>query len=611
VLFKNKQGVIMVIFTPVINGSNQPQQAIPYSEIKRIERANGVTTLIKKTARGGIVISETLVDIKNQSMRNDMILVSRYNASVGAIPTQFLLPMERIKQLVINPPNRTTILFNDEDNSLVVLENLAQIQASNGQNLPTGDQYISSVSYPNPGQIQLDYNLPSSPLMLNFATANIYNPNTWFVDSESGDDNTAQRGYSNLPYKSIELAILMANQYIIAQGAGRQNVIVYAGKYVIDESINPSNNFLVRDGVDTYCHQGVLIRYINSDPNQCTEPFFDSGLTVISSFMGYAEVERYAEMSTGTRTTTNQYSEISINLKSYFGSAMQVGKGFKFWFCCDKYINPYSNDVAGLFVTNSFICDIKFKVDTFILDNSCSYVSLFDASNEITLNFEIKDLIISGASEIQIALVFINRAFLKSSNFFIGRINQLNGASYLTCFLLTFRSVIISTKFECADYNKFCGGFFDLSASCEFFSFLVKITGRANAQQYNSRLHCNQRVIIDLDVEIIDSLTTNKEDFYLNCHGGKSDIKPKITGKIKATNSFSNPVLIAADFANYPSQDTIVCLWNLQIFTDYTNITNSPSQINMPSFNAISNSPTGANTNILGTGLIITNELAL
>lgn len=110
----------MVIYTPTINVPQQ-QQAIPYGEIKRISRSNGVTKLEKLNARGTVVISETLAAIKAQSTRNDMILVTQYNPPPNSQAAQFLLPMQRIKQLVTtNGGAQTQIYFNDEDNSLVV-----------------------------------------------------------------------------------------------------------------------------------------------------------------------------------------------------------------------------------------------------------------------------------------------------------------------------------------------------------------------------------------------------------------------------------------------------------------------------------------------------------
>jgi len=157
----------MIIYTPILAGQpTQAQQAIPYSEVHHIERANGVTFLKRKSVIGMVKIAETLTAIKNQSQRNDMILVTRYTTTTGTATTQFLLPMQRIKQMTVASGNRTKITFNDEDNPIEVLETLAQIQASTGATLPTGDNFINGVSYPTESQISLSYSLGGSPLLV-------------------------------------------------------------------------------------------------------------------------------------------------------------------------------------------------------------------------------------------------------------------------------------------------------------------------------------------------------------------------------------------------------------------------------------------------------------
>lgn len=603
----------MIIYTPIIAGQPaQLQQAIPYGEVRHIQRANGQTFLKQKSVRGMTQISETLTAIKNQSQRNDMILVTRYTTTVGAATTQFLLPMERIKQMTVASGNRTQITFNDGDNPIVVIETLAQIQASNSATLPTGDNFINSVSYPSESELLFGYALGTAPLLVNLPVANY--PNTWFVDAQSGNDNTAIRGSITKPYQNIENAILAAANYYASQGTIelRQNVIVFAGVYKISDGDNPTQNFLVRDGVDTYCHAGVFIRYNNTDPNQCTEPFFDNGKAITSSFKGSAIIERFADNSVGTRTTGNIGSQIVVELDTYTGSAMQVNEGFLFWFKCKNYINQFASSVTTLYVSTTAFCDIKFKANKVSVLQTSSYCCLISAAVDCTIDFDVDNLTIDlFGTEIQIASIFVADSVINYSNFRIGQINQQDFSSYQTLFFATNASIINASQCKCDDYNGYCGAFFEISDNSVCESFSIDITGKAIQQKLPSRIFANTRIICELDVEIIDSDTIDLVDFVVNCQNGNKDIKPKITGVIKATNAIGGHSLFGADLAVYPSFNALAALYNLHIRTDYPAITNFPSNVNVPCLNVVSNINFGANTTTILTPPIISSALSL
>lgn len=572
----------MVIYTPVINNVAQPQQAIPYGEIKRISRSNGVTKLEKLNARGAVVISETLTAIKAQSMRNDMILVTQHNPPANSQAAQFLLPMQQIKQLVrANNGAQTQIFFNDEDNSLVVIETIAQIQTSNGQSLPVNNQSF---------------------------------PNTWFVDSLSGNDATGAKGDPSLPFQNIQTAILQANLFYVAQGQGsdqRQNVIVYAGKYAILDDTNTGQNFLVRDGVDTYCHDGVVIKFLETDSNLCTEPFYDNGATVISSFKGYAEIVRAADLSNGTKTITNSGSEIDIEIKTYFGSAFQLNEGVKFWFKADKFTNPFTSSVAALSVDTAFLCNIKYNVKEIVIDNSCSFVFVFGQSIDLNIDFSVGNIIISGSSQIQLAVFLVFDNSMSTSNFFVGKISQLSLSSYSTIFFQCINSIIQNSNFVCQNYNNFCGAFFDISDTNTFDFFNLKISGNAIKQQLASQLVCNQRILVDLDVNIIESNVVGNIDLLINSSLGSTPMKTRITGRIKTFNSNSVSHYLFGASTVYPTYDVLACLWNLQIFTQYASISESTNPINIPCFNVLSNVALGANTTALIEPILVSNTLSL
>lgn len=236
--------------------------------------------------------------------------------------------------------------------------------------------------------------------------------------------------------KNIQTAILQANLWYVAQGSDqRQNVIVYAGKYTILDDTNTGQNFLVRNGVDTYCYEGVLIKFLETDPNLCTEPFYDNGNVVISSFRGYAQVERFVGLSNGSKTITNSGSEIVVETKTYFGDGFQINEGVKFWFKADKFTNPYDSNVAALSIDLAFMCSVKYHVKEVVVDNICSFVYVFGQSIDIDIDFNVENIIISGTNKILLAAFLVFSTSVYSSNFIVGKISQLSLHLILQYFL--------------------------------------------------------------------------------------------------------------------------------------------------------------------------------